>query len=391
MGSGIVIVVLVFSFIFSFSNAKEDSSVLLSFKNSVDDPSKTLSSWNTSVNFCRHWNGIACTAKGRVSVLALENLTLPGSLLVSTINSLPFLLELSVLGSNFTDALNSSKQACSLELIELSGNQNMSFTTNFDAMLVCKGLKILNLSNNQIEGKIQVPIGSVLEVMDLSNNFFSGELPHLLFSQCKRLRYLDLSHNHLTGELPEDLFKNCTNLQQISLASNSFRGTSFPSIHSLPSLEFLDASFNNFTGPVPAIHENLKHLNLSSNNFSTTRETLCPSLNSSRLESLILVNNKLTGRVLDSVMNCSSLRMLDLSFNSLTGEIPSSICKQLPKLEHFLAWVNNLQGQLPQNLASCSNLTEIILTFNNLSGNIPPELLSSTKGLQWLCLSNRVA
>ncbi|EFJ24059.1 hypothetical protein SELMODRAFT_30948, partial [Selaginella moellendorffii] len=365
-----------------------DSSVLLSFKNSVEDPSKTLSSWNISDNFCQHWNGVACTTKGRVSVLELEHLTLPGSLLVSTINALPFLLELSVLGSNFTDAMNSSEHACSLEMIKLSSNQNMTFTSSFDAMLGCQGLKVLNLSNNQIDGKIEVPIGNALEVLDVSHNLFSGEVPLFLSSQCKRLRYLDLSHNHLTGELPVDLLKNCTNLQQISLAYNSFHGTSFPSIHSLPSLEFLDASFNNFTGPVPAIHENLKHLNLSSNSFNTTRENLCPSLNSSRLESLILVNNKLTGRVLDSVLNCSSLKMLDLSFNLLAGEIPSTICKQVPKLEHFLAWVNNLEGQLPPNLASCSNLTKIILTFNNLSGNIPPELLSNTKSLQWLSLSN---
>ncbi|XP_024535501.1 protein BRASSINOSTEROID INSENSITIVE 1 [Selaginella moellendorffii] len=388
MSSSTVIVFLISFFIFSFSNAREDSSVLLSFKNSVEDPSKTLSSWNISDNFCQHWNGVACTTKGRVSVLELEHLTLPGSLLVSTINALPFLLELSVLGSNFTDAMNSSEHACSLEMIKLSSNQNMTFTSSFDAMLGCQGLKVLNLSNNQIDGKIEVPIGNALEVLDVSHNLFSGEVPLFLSSQCKRLRYLDLSHNHLTGELPVDLLKNCTNLQQISLAYNSFHGTSFPSIHSLPSLEFLDASFNNFTGPVPAIHENLKHLNLSSNSFNTTRENLCPSLNSSRLESLILVNNKLTGRVLDSVLNCSSLKMLDLSFNLLAGEIPSTICKQVPKLEHFLAWVNNLEGQLPPNLASCSNLTKIILTFNNLSGNIPPELLSNTKSLQWLSLSN---
>ncbi|XP_024542855.1 serine/threonine-protein kinase BRI1-like 2 [Selaginella moellendorffii] len=331
------------------NSSKSDSSVLLRLKSSVHDPYKEL----------------------------------------------PFLRQLHVSRSSFKDELianTKSNMSCLLEWMDLSGNQNMSSSFNLvqELLMGCKNLKVFNLSGNHLGGGFhhidsKFSIGDKLEVLDLSDNKLGFNLPSSFFLRCRSLKSLDLSTNSFTGEIPETLFRRCTALEQISLAHNNF-SSYLPSLISLPYLKIIDASYNAFKGQVPAFRTNLRHLNLSSNSFTITSNETCPL--TSKLESLILVNNELHGRVLDTLKLCNALKMLDLSFNSVTGQIPENICDILPKLEYFLAWVNNLEGGIPSNLMACNNLTMIILSYNNLEGNIPAELVSSLIKLQWLSLSN---
>ncbi|EFJ37090.1 hypothetical protein SELMODRAFT_77688 [Selaginella moellendorffii] len=328
------------------NSSKSDSSVLLRLKSSVHDPYKVLSSWGSNRSVCK-WEGVSCSKKDRVSGLYLQNLTLSGSILSFMIQELPFL-----------------RQLHNLKVFNLSGNH-------------------LGGGFHHIDSKFS--IGDKLEVLDLSDNKLGFNLPSSFFLRCRSLKSLDLSTNSFTGEIPETLFRRCTALEQISLAHNNF-SSYLPSLISLPYLKIIDASYNAFKGQVPAFRTNLRHLNLSSNSFTITSNETCPL--TSKLESLILVNNELHGRVLDTLKLCNALKMLDLSFNSVTGQIPENICDILPKLEYFLAWVNNLEGGIPSNLMACNNLTMIILSYNNLEGNIPAELVSSLIKLQWLSLSN---
>ncbi|MED6132977.1 hypothetical protein PIB30_023875 [Stylosanthes scabra] len=71
-----------------------------------------------------------------------------------------------------------------------------------------KKLSVLSLANNGIGGKIPDEIGSlsVLNSLDLSKNQFSGMVPHGL--QNLKLNILNLSYNHLSGELPPLLAKD---------------------------------------------------------------------------------------------------------------------------------------------------------------------------------------
>jgi len=61
----------------------------------------------------------------------------------------------------------------------------------------------LNLSSNQLEGKIPEKIGRLqaLESLDLSRNELSGNIPFNL-SSLSFLSHLNLSYNHLSGNIP---------------------------------------------------------------------------------------------------------------------------------------------------------------------------------------------
>ncbi|GKV22226.1 hypothetical protein SLEP1_g32108 [Rubroshorea leprosula] len=83
-----------------------------------------------------------------------------------------------------------------------------------------KGLQLLNLSNNILDGQIPPTLGYLtnLEVLDLSQNKFKGRIPTQL-TQLNFLEVFNVSHNHLTGPIPKgqqfDTFEN-----------NSFDGNS---------------------------------------------------------------------------------------------------------------------------------------------------------------------
>ncbi|KAK1260232.1 hypothetical protein QJS04_geneDACA001954 [Acorus gramineus] len=65
------------------------------------------------------------------------------------------------------------------------------------------GLRFLNLSGNQLAGKIPQNIGGLelLESLDLSLNQLSGDIP-ISISNLTSLERLNLSHNHLSGRIP---------------------------------------------------------------------------------------------------------------------------------------------------------------------------------------------
>lgn len=116
---------------------------------------------------------------------------------------------------------------------------NVSFNrfTNLGVLSNLQNLTSLDLSHNIIDLKI-LPFWfanlTKLESLNISRCNISGNLKPI--SKIKSLRSLDVSHNHLNGVFPSD----------------------FPP---LSGLEFLDISFNNFTGHID--RENLHKFNQS--------------------------------------------------------------------------------------------------------------------------------
>ncbi|KAI5388492.1 hypothetical protein KIW84_074253 [Lathyrus oleraceus] len=86
-----------------------------------------------------------------------------------------------------------------------------------------------NWMNNNITGPISSELGklSMLQTLDLSDNFFNGKIPTSL-GHLRKLQYLRLNNNSFSGECPESL----ANMAQLT---------------------FLDLSFNNLSGSVPRI------------------------------------------------------------------------------------------------------------------------------------------
>lgn len=89
----------------------------------------------------------------------------------------------------------------------------------YDGISVDSGVTVLDLSGRQLEGslKAEVRMLSNLEVLDLSNNLFTG-LPAEV-GQLSKLKVLNLANNQFTG-LPREL-GNLQNLETLDLRGNN--------------------------------------------------------------------------------------------------------------------------------------------------------------------------
>ncbi|XP_060172146.1 receptor-like protein EIX1 [Lycium barbarum] len=227
-------------------------------------------------------------------------------------------------------------------------------------------LRILNLSNNQISGRVSDLIANTYDyvAIDLSSNNFSGPLPLVptnvqifylhknqffgsISSICQSktsATSLDLSRNQFSGELP-DCWMNMSNLAVINLAYNNFSGKVPHSLASLTSLKALYIRQNSFSGMLPS--------------FSQCQ----------LLQVMDLGGNKLTGRIPAWIgTDLLKLRILSLRFNKFYGSIPSVIC-QLQFLQILDLSANGLSGKIPQ----CFN--NFTLLYQDDSSGDPMEFI----------------
>ncbi|KAF7849201.1 hypothetical protein BT93_L1089 [Corymbia citriodora subsp. variegata] len=92
-----------------------------------------------------------------------------------------------------------------------------------------------------------------LNVIDLSSNNFTGEIPNSVGS-LTRLRMLNLSNNALTGSIPLSL-ANLTELESLDLSSNKLSGMIPPSLAQLNFLAFFNVSDNHLSGSIPQANQ----------------------------------------------------------------------------------------------------------------------------------------
>ncbi|KAJ7570088.1 hypothetical protein O6H91_01G106500 [Diphasiastrum complanatum] len=136
-----------------------------------------------------------------------------------------------------------------LEILDLSWNNlDGPFPMIMENM---SSLSQLILARNQISGSIPPSIGSYkkLVLLDVSGNQLTGSIPPELGLIVSLTITLNLSHNCFTGVLPDQI-SALTSLEGLDLSQNNLSG-SLRVIGQLVSLNFLNVSYNHFSGKVP--------------------------------------------------------------------------------------------------------------------------------------------
>ncbi|KMT16126.1 hypothetical protein BVRB_3g052880 [Beta vulgaris subsp. vulgaris] len=272
-----------------------------------------------------------------------------------------------------------------LELLDLS--HNLLSGELPDCWMKLDQLESLHLENNKFSGTIPTSIGalSYLRYLHLNNNNFSGEFPASL-ENCTSLIVLDLGYNSLTGYIPSSIGNALTLLSALQLRRNKFFGSLPWSFCQLSNLQILDLAMNNISGIVPKCIHNLTamtdesnsgfpHLGVSYSTEETSimwkrEEQIFRNSLMQLVKSIDLSFNKLQRDIPDGITSLKGLINLDLSRNNLSGRIPSNI-GQLKSLDFLDLSNNHLSGEIPISLADVSRLGTLDLSYNNLSGKIP--------------------
>ncbi|KAH9668108.1 Receptor-like protein 15 [Citrus sinensis] len=232
-----------------------------------------------------------------------------------------------------------------------------------------KQLRLLDVSNNNFQGRIPLEIGDILpslKVFNISMNALDSSIPSS-FGNMNFLQILDLSNNQLTGEILEHLAMGCFNLQFLALSNNSLEGHMFSRNFNLTNLRWLLLEGNHFVGEIPQ--------NLSYNRLNGSIPDLVDGL--SQLSHLILAHNNLEvkniaytyqGRVV------SYLSGLDLSCNKLIGHIPPQI-GNLTRIQTLNLSHNELIRTIPSTFSNLKHIESLDLSYNQLNGKIPPQLV----------------
>ncbi|CAF2288358.1 unnamed protein product [Brassica napus] len=220
----------------------------------------------------------------------------------------------------------------------------------------------------------------------------SGTLkPNSSLFRLHHLRHLDLNQNNfISSSLPSE-FGNLNRLDVLSildLSQNTLTG-SFPPIRSLVKLSVLDLSNNHFSGtlsPNSSLFElhHLSHLDLGSNNFSSSIPYEFGNLN--KLEVLSLLFNDFFGQVPPTISNLTSLKELYLHHNQLTGSFP--LVQNLTMLSFLDFSFNRFSGTIPSSITTMPFLSYLALGGNDLTGSIAFPNSSTPSRLEYLYLGN---
>ncbi|GJN29704.1 hypothetical protein PR202_gb17955 [Eleusine coracana subsp. coracana] len=295
----------------------------------------------------------------------------------------------------------------SVQALDLSSNR---LSGPLPQELKAKEIYYMVLSDNFLNGGIPTYLCrmALMEVIDLSKNFFSGLLPDC-WRKVSRLRTIDFSilslrDNNLSGNLPTSLhscaaliildlaFNNLSgdlsawiggsqqSLIVLSLRSNQFFGEIPEQLSQLHALQMLDLAKNNLSGPLPHSLGNLTAMRLDNDiqaytgayprvRFTTVYDGLLPHVVVS-----IVADSPLS---YDIFLNTFSLASVDLSCNHLTGEIPKEI-GALSFLINLNLSGNHIDGSIPEEIGNLRSLEALDLSRNDLSGPIPSSMVKLT-------------
>ncbi|XP_070044677.1 receptor-like protein Cf-9 homolog [Nicotiana tomentosiformis] len=239
----------------------------------------------------------------------------------------------------------------------LSGNLQITFR-------VGSGLKSFNLHGNKVEEKIPKSLTNCkeLEVLDLGNNHLNDTFP-IWSGTLPKLQVLSLRSNKLHGPIIASRTKNLfPHLQILDLSCNAFT-TELPTslFHHLKAMMRIDQTMEPlsddryYEDSVIVVTKGLELEVVRILYLYTTMD---------------LSNNKFEGHIPTILGDLISLQMLNLSHNGLQGGIPPSL-GNISLVETLDLKYNQLSGEIPKQLASFTSLVFLNLSHNHLQGCIP--------------------
>nr|XP_048324146.1 receptor-like protein 7 [Ziziphus jujuba var. spinosa] len=245
-----------------------------------------------------------------------------------------------------------SGSASNLMLIDLSYNQLQGQIPR--SLSNCMMLEGIVVSNNRLNDVFPSWLGSLpkLKLLTLRKNEFYGAIgkpeKDLEFP---KLQVIDLSCNNFSGELPSQYIFSWNSMKVINSSDLAYmiaeftiptsEGFTFKVDHRY-SITISSKGVEMYYGPIQDIYA---FVDLSSNRFEGKIPELFGNLKA--LRSLNLSNNMLSGHIPSSLGDLTMLESLDLSQNNLSGDIPQQL-KQLGFLARFNVSHNNLTGPIPK-------------------------------------------
>lgn len=233
----------------------------------------------------------------------------------------------------------------------------------------------LDLSENGITSTLPLCIGqlSLLETLQIGSNKLQGILPPEI-GNIITATYISVDHNMLTGTIPLSIAR-MTGLKTVELNNNRFSGSLdiLNEMHNFSSIEFIDVSYNDFSGGLPKIlfiSPSLKYFDASKNCLTQ------------RIPSTICLSNLNTLSIngLSSGRSCRN-QFLDILgiFKShpatkVEGSLPLCIL-QMPSMQQLYVNGNLLNGDL-SSVEPGPNLKELGLGTNLIEGTISAALLT---------------
>ncbi|XVF55057.1 hypothetical protein PTKIN_Ptkin06aG0006100 [Pterospermum kingtungense] len=317
------------------------------------------------------------------------NISATGNEWCQALSSLTSLQELSMSNCNLSGPMDLFPSKLRfLSVIRLDGNNLSAPLPKFFAKF--QNLTSLHLSSTDLTGRIPEEIlnKTTLQTLDLSGNILlEGSFQN--FPLNASLQTLVLSGTNFGGQVPESIGK-LVQLTRIELASCNFSGPLPESMQKLSQLVYLDFSYNNFSGPLPSFSSsrNLRQLNLAFNQLNgTIHSTNWSAI--SKLVSIDLRNNKLTGTIPPTLFGIPSLQKIFLSQNQFNGSLALGNKPSL-LLDTLDLSSNKLQGQIPKSIFGFQGLKILTLSSNNFSGSIEWTEIQRFRNLSTLDLSYNV-
>ncbi|KAM3754645.1 hypothetical protein ACB098_03G181800 [Castanea mollissima] len=300
-----------------------------------------------------------------------------------------------------------------LQYLDLSGNKVMVLKTNISSTI--PKFSYLSLSScHLLEFPKFLEAQNELQTLDLSNNNIEGKIPKWFWNVGKEtLGFLNLSFNLLSKFEHPPVVLPWKNMNLLDLSSNMLQ-ESFP-IPPLSTFYFF-ASKNNFTGSIPPMICKVRALGILdvSNNQLIGQIPQC-LLNSNNSFVLSMRNNHFQGNLPETFINGCNLRTLDLSHNQIEGKIPRSLVKcqmlevlnlgnnklndafpfwleSLPELQILVLRANGFHGPIwdPCINFGFSKLHVIDLSHNNFSGKLPSEYFQNWSAISKVTSNDKV-